>query len=77
MKPTQLSYGAPLQIEELDLQQMGLYLDTQCDINDPDVFDSGYTNMGKTLYKKKSDEGVKWRIFEDKDLVLHKDLIKK
>jgi hypothetical protein len=69
--------GGPLIIEDLDLSQMGLYLDTQCDINDLDVFDSGYTSLGRTLYKKKSEEGVKRRVFYDTELKLHKELVKK
>ena len=72
-----LTNGGKLEIEDLDLSAMGWYLESQCNINDPDVFDSGYTSLGRTLYKKKSDEGKKWRIFYDTDLKLHKDLLKK
>jgi hypothetical protein len=75
-KPSNLIHGAPLEIEDLDMSGMGLYLEEQCDINDPDVFDSGCLSLGRTLYKKKSDEGKKWHVFSDTDLKLHKDLKK-
>ena len=76
-KPSNLVHGAALEIEDLDLSEFGLYLEEQCDINDPDVFDSGYLSLGRTLYKKKSDEGKKWIVFSDTKIKLHKDLLKK
>jgi hypothetical protein len=66
--------GGPLVIEELDLSGIGLYLDSQVDTKDPDVFLTQYTSMGRTLYQKKSDEGKKRHTFEDKEIVLWKDV---
>ena len=70
MKPTNLIHGAPLEIEQLDLSGLGLYLEKDPSIPDDDYFDSGYTSFGQTLWKRKSDEGKKWHIFEDKELKL-------
>jgi len=75
-KPDSSVEGCALIIEDLDLSTMGLYLENQCDISDPDVYNSGYLNLGRILYKKKSDEGKKWRIFSDTGLKLHKGLKK-
>lgn len=45
-----------------------------CENRPHDYFDSSCTSFGKTLWKRKSDEGIKWHIFEEKELKLWKDV---
>lgn len=49
MKSINLIKGAPLEIEELDLSGMGLYLEKDPSVSDDDYVDSGYKSFGKTL----------------------------
>ena len=63
--------GAPLVIEELDVSGLGLYLEKDPTVPDDDYFaDSGFTSFGKVLWSRKSDKGIKWHSFEDKELKL-------
>lgn len=85
--PGSLIGGAPLVVEELDLQKLGLYTDEQkavlvCAGAPEDDFFPAHEPpkmMGKWGYgywARRSDEGVKWRIFQDSEIKLHK-LLKK
>ena len=78
VKPGSLTEGAPLIVEDLDLSGMGAYTDEQKEailkaggVDDFFVGDgllSGY-------WQRKSDEGVKWRIFDDTEIKLHKEIV--
>ena len=74
MKSINLAHGAPLEIEQLDLSGIGLYLEKDPSISDDDYFDSDYTSFGQTLWRRKSDEGKKWYIFEEKELKLWSEI---
>lgn len=64
--------GAPLIIEDLDVSGLGLYLEKDPNVPDDDYFDSGYLSLGRTLWQRKSEEGIKWHVYEDKEIRLHK-----
>ena len=76
--------GAPLIVEELDLSGMGLYtIEQKTALLKSGAFDDffpaedylGSKWVGKGYYwERRSDEGVKWHIFEDKDIKFHKAL---
>lgn len=65
---SKLEEGSALVVEDLDLSGMGLYLESQVDLKDPDVVLSGYLSFGRPLYYKKSDEGKKRFTYEVKNL---------
>lgn len=71
-----LENGAPLVVEELDLSGLGLYTDEQKMIilSTPGAVDDFFlkTLFDTTLWARKSDEGVKWHVFEDSEIKLHK-----
>lgn len=58
--------GSALAVEELDLSGFGLYSAKDPSVPDDDYFDSGYRSFEKILWARKSDEGVKYFIYEDK-----------
>ena len=66
----QLTHGAPLILEDLDTSGLGLYLTKDPTVSDDDYFDSGYRSFGRVLWQRKSDEGVKYHTYEDKELKL-------
>lgn len=80
--------GSALVLEDLDLQNVGLYSQEQKDklvadgAPEEDFFPAHEPPkmMGKYGYgywARRSDEGVKWRIFRDTELKLHKTSVKK
>lgn len=84
-KPTNLIDGAPLVVEDLDLQCMGLYSQEQKDklvadgAPEDDFFpaDEPPRIMGKYgigYWARRSDEGKKWRIYDSGKLKLWKDI---
>jgi hypothetical protein len=66
LKPT---LGFKLEIEDIDVSGMGLYLKKDPNVPDDDYFDSGWTSLGRPLYQRKSEEGKKWHQYEDKGIV--------
>jgi hypothetical protein len=80
-KPGSLINGAPLVVEDLDLSRIGCYTQDQKDVllksgvlEDDFFLGSGWFSG---YWMRKSDEGQKWHVFEDKYLKLHKSLVKK
>jgi hypothetical protein len=79
-EPGNLVNGGPLIVEDLDLSGMGVYSQDQKDkliaegAPEDDFFlgDGWFTGY----WQRKSDEGIKWHIYEDKDLKLWKDIVK-
>lgn len=72
-----LSQGAPLVIEDLDTSGFGLYLKKDPSVPEDDYFLTTYLSFGRPLYARKSEEGVKWRTFEDVGIKDWKELIKR
>ena len=79
-KPGNLLHGAPLAVEDLDLYVMGCYNQDQKDqlLKDGVAYADFFLGDGwfSGYWMRKSDEGKKWRTFYDKDIVLHKALVK-
>jgi hypothetical protein len=74
---SQLTSGGPLIIEDININPLGLYRESQVDVNDPDVvlFSNKWVDKGERLFYKQSEGKIV--VFEDKHLKLHKDLVKK
>lgn len=76
--PGGLSQGSALIIEDLDLSGMGMYSDKQKqDLMDNGVAEGDFflkTLMGTTMWARWSDEGKKWHVYDDKKIVLQKEL---
>lgn len=68
--------GAPLLVEDLDLSGIGFYLTKDPNVPDDDYEFTNYTSLGRSLWQRKSDLGKKRFEFEDKEIKLHKELIK-
>ena len=76
---SQLTHGAPLIVEDLDLSGLGLYREKDPLVPDDDYFpaEEKIGRWGVGYLMRKSDEGKKRHTFYDKDLKLQKDLVKK
>lgn len=61
--------GSPLILEDLDLSNIGLYLEKDPTVPEDDYFDSGYRSFGRILWKRKSDRGKKWHVYNSSELV--------
>jgi hypothetical protein len=62
--------GGPLIVEDLDLSGIGLYLEEQIDPEHKDDYVlTGTLSLGRPLYKRLSEEGVKWQVFNNKEIV--------
>jgi hypothetical protein len=72
-----LTSGGPLVVEDLDTSGMGLYHEKDPNVPDDDYFDSGWRSFGRILWQRKSEEGVKWHVYEDKEIKLHQLLVSK
>jgi hypothetical protein len=75
-EPGQLINGAPLIMEDLAIPK-GLYRESERDPNALDDYElfGGWAWNGELLYYRKSEDHVK--VFEDRAIKLHKDLVKK
>ena len=60
-----LTQGASLILEDLDVSGLGLYLDKDPTVPDDDYFDSGWRSFGRILYQRRSDEGIKYHTYKD------------
>jgi hypothetical protein len=69
-----LTQGSPLILEDLDTSGLGLYLTKDPSVPEDDYIDSGWISFGRTLWQRKSEEGVKWHTYEDTEIKLHKVL---
>ena len=72
---TGLQQGAKLEVEQLDLAGLGLYTDEQkaAILAEGQIDDFYLTNLFHCVgWARKSDEGVKWHVFKDSEIKLHK-----
>ena len=74
MTQKNLTNGGPLVIEDLDTSGLGLYLSKDPNVSEDDYVDSGYRSFGRILYKRLSEEGIKWHVFTDDKIKLHREL---
>jgi hypothetical protein len=63
-------FGSVLAIEHLDLSNIGLYETRDPNVPSTDYILTSYTSFGKPLYKRVSEEGVKWFEYNDTDIKL-------
>jgi hypothetical protein len=63
-------FGSPLAIERLDLSGIGLYETKDPNVPSTDYLLTAYTSFGKPLYKRASEEGVKWFEYKDTEIRL-------
>lgn len=69
-----LIQGSKLEVENLD-PLWGLYTQSQIDSNFLEDYElTGYVSFGMPLYRKKSELGVKYHIYDAKELTLQKDI---